>query len=221
MLILRGSLDRWMVSQGKPTFFDVVLEQIAESLPEPSSQNSQFPLEGFFIEHLAEGDTVTCRHGAVGRANATCIHQVSVYDSRKVSVDDARLSREVAPFLLTLGGANIVAGKFLLLEAIDADMQVGDDVAAIREQDTLRGMLEALLNQGVKLLEEGGNVNNGARADNVQAARIHKAGSIPYVNGNFRAWHQDLFKCKPVNSKDRRLSPSNDWSPCERRYSRK
>ena len=136
-------------------------------------------------------------------------------------MDDARLSREVAPFLLTLCGANVVAGKFLLLEAINADMQVGDDVAAIREQDTLRGMLEALLNQGGKLLEEGGNVDNGARADNVQAARIHKAGSIPYVNGSFRAWHHDLFKCKLVNSKDRRLSPSNGRSPCEQRYSRK
>jgi hypothetical protein len=84
-------------------------------------------------------------HGAVGRADAA------------------------------LGGANVAAGQLLFLEAVDANVAVGDDVASVRQLDAGVDVLQALGLEGGQLAEEGGHVDDGAGADQVLAVWVQEA----------------------------------------------
>lgn len=100
--------------------------------------------------------------------------------------------------LLTLGGADVAAGQLLLLEAINADMQVRDDMATVGKEDPLRGVLQALFDKGLQLLEEGRDVNDGARTDDVQATRVDQTGPKLFRSiDDFRHTVKRVYKMRP------------------------
>lgn len=74
-----------------------------------------------------------------------------------------------------LGGANHATAELDLLEAIDQLMDIEDDLSAVGDEYPSIGA-EALFVQGLELVEEGGDVNDAAAANDIDAARVHEAG---------------------------------------------
>lgn len=125
---------------------DVVDQKVAKALLKAGGKLAQLALKDLLIEHLADGDAVAGGHGAVGWANTA------------------------------LGGADAVAAKLLLLEAVDLDVAVGDDVASVGDEEAVADVLEALGLEVGHLLEEGGNMDDGARADKANGLGVEEAG---------------------------------------------
>lgn len=65
--------------------------------------------------------------------------------------------------------------EFAFLESVDEEMEVEDDVCAITEEDPLF-RIQTLSLQIFQFLEETGDVDNAAAADEVEAAGINKSG---------------------------------------------
>jgi hypothetical protein len=73
------------------------------------------------------------------------------------------------------GGADLVAGQLALLEAVDAGVQLEVDLGAVADEEVLAGVGEALRLEVGEFLEEGLNVEDDARADQVGALRVDEA----------------------------------------------
>lgn len=84
--------------------------------------------------------------------------------------------------LITIAGPNALAGsadlataQLSLLQAIDNGVKIETDVGAIRDEDPLASVLETLFFERGELLEEAGDVDDGAGADEVDAGRGNQA----------------------------------------------
>ena len=55
-------------------------------------------------------------------------------------------------------------------------MAVGNDVAAVGEQNTTANIRETLLLEVLELLEECGNVDDGTGANEIGASWVHQTG---------------------------------------------
>lgn len=111
---------------------DVVLQQVAKALLVAGGQLAQLGLEVLLVEDLVHPDSVAARLVRVGRADAT--------PSR----------------------ADLLASQLLLLQAIDAGVQLEVDLGAVADQEVLARVCEPLGLEGGEFLEEGLNVEDDA-----------------------------------------------------------
>lgn len=73
------------------------------------------------------------------------------------------------------GGADEARAQFYLLQAIDHLVEIEDDVGAVADENALLGV-EAMLLESLELLEERGDVDDTAGADEVDALRVDETG---------------------------------------------
>lgn len=69
------------------------------------------------------------------------------------------------------GGANLFSAELLLLESINALVEVQDNVGAVGDEQSILG-LDAVSLELLELLEEAWNVNNGSGTDEVDAGLV-------------------------------------------------
>jgi hypothetical protein len=111
--------------------------QFAEPCAVGGIQSAQLALEGSLVQDLADANTAACGLVAVTGTDA-----------------------------LT-GGADLAAAETLLLETVDDGVEVETDVCAVRDEDALCGALQALGLDIRQFLEETGDVEDGAGANQV------------------------------------------------------
>ena len=124
---------------------DVVGQEIAVALLVAGLELSQLAVEKLLVKHLCVVDAAPGGLGAVAWANAP------------------------------LGGAHGIVPELDLLEAVDGSVQVEVDVTTVADQDARAGVLDALGLDVSQLLEEGGQVEDDAGADEVDAAERDEA----------------------------------------------
>jgi hypothetical protein len=74
------------------------------------------------------------------------------------------------------GGADLTATETLLLETVDNRVEIEADVRAVRDEDALGGALQTLSLNSSELLEEAGDVEDGAGTDQVDTFRRDQSG---------------------------------------------
>lgn len=104
-----------------------------------SVQGAQLALKSDLVQDLTDAHTTACGLVAVAGSNT-----------------------------LT-GSANLATTKTLLLKTIDDRVEVKADVRTVRDKDALGSALQALGLDGGQLLEEAGDVEDGAGTDEVDA----------------------------------------------------
>jgi len=134
-----------VLAEAGDLLLDVVLEQVAEALLVPGGQVAQLLLEMLLVKDLVHAYPVAAGLVGVRRADAAA------------------------------GGADLVAGQLALLEAVDAGVQLEVDLGAVADEEVLAGVGEALRLEVGEFLEEGLNVEDDARADQVGALRVDEA----------------------------------------------
>lgn len=67
-------------------------------------------------------------------------------------------------------GANLARAKLDFLETVNGNVEVRNDRDAVRDEDTVVNILQALLFQHCQLRKEGGHVEDNTRADEVDLA---------------------------------------------------
>lgn len=73
-------------------------------------------------------------------------------------------------------GANLALAQLHLLETVDGGVEVKVDLAAVRDEDAVVDVGQALGLEFAELLEEARDVEDDAGADEVHAVRVDEAG---------------------------------------------
>lgn len=123
-----------------------VIRQLSETVPVAALQTAQLALKHLFVQYLADTHTSSRRLVAVARANS-----------------------------LTCC-TNLAPAKLGFFQSIDNRVQIEADVGPVGNENTASDILQSLLFKRRQFLEEAGNVDHGAGADEVDAFRRYEAG---------------------------------------------
>lgn len=167
---VRGELGAVLLEAGN-LLLDVVLEQVAKALLIARRELAQLALKELLVEDLVDANTTPL--DATQKVSPCPMFTARRACSRRVAYPGLCAVRRAnaAP-----RGANLALAQLHLLETVDGGVEVKVDLAAVRDEDAVVDVGQALGLEFAELLEEARDVEDDAGADEVHAVRVDEAG---------------------------------------------